>query len=548
MNCPSALFCSLYVDRALSPAETDEIERHVAGCAACTALVAAFAAENRALREVLQTDAAELAEVKIPAFRRPLGLLDMLGFGALTAAYGWLAVAVWTWLGELIPLPRESLNLLGIGELLNIAIGAVLFVLREGVSMIATTIQTVSIVAVVTLVAAGAVGAFGRRRAAAAMSLSLALAAASTLAPSRSDALELRRNQGPITIAAGETIDDSLVLLGGSIEIDGTVNGDLIAIGASVIVRGNVTGDLIACAESVTVEGSIGGNTFGFARNVAIVGGARVQRNLYGFGRDVTVATDGGIDGNALMFGSTNAMRGRVGVDLMSFAADHEISGTVTRNATAFGNTVRLLASARIGGDLVARLGDEENLQVAPGAMVGGATDVRIDERRPPENQYQSASYYFGQVVRLASAFVVGLLLLWMFPGLRTVSLPSGGAALRDAGIGLLVLIGLPIACVIALVTIVGIPIGVLGVMLWLVGLYLAKIVLAVFIGRLLFAARGGVEPHHAALLLAGLVLVLIVVNLPGIGGFMNFVLTILGLGMLVTWLLQAFGAGPRVA
>jgi hypothetical protein len=64
-------------------------------------------------------------------------------------------------------------------------------------------------------------------------------------------------------------------------------------------------------------------------------------------------------------------------------------------------------------------------------------------------------------------------------------------------------------------------------------GVYLAKVVLAQFIGARILQAPA--TPRHYTITLGvGLALVIVLVNLPFIGGLLNFVMTVLGLGMLV--------------
>jgi len=63
----------------------------------------------------------------------------------------------------------------------------------------------------------------------------------------------------------------------------------------------------------------------------------------------------------------------------------------------------------------------------------------------------------------------------------------------------------------------------------------------AQMIGRRLFASPHGV-PHYAATLLAGLVIVIVAINLPWIGWLIGIVLTLLGLGMIVTYLAERSG------
>ena len=116
------------------------------------------------------------------------------------------------------------------------------------------------------------------------------------------------------------------------------------------------------------------------------------------------------------------------------------------------------------------------------------------------------------------------------------VSVGKGIEALKTGGIGLLTVIGLPMLASIAAITIVGIPIALLGFALWLIGIYVAKIVTAVLFGRLFLEAS---NRHYAVMLLAGLVAVLVAINIPFVGGLLNFVLTILGLGILTEQIIR---------
>jgi hypothetical protein len=104
--------------------------------------------------------------------------------------------------------------------------------------------------------------------------------------------------------------------------------------------------------------------------------------------------------------------------------------------------------------------------------------------------------------------------------------------------------VAVPIIAVLVAATIIGIPVAMLGLLLWLAGLYLAKVVLAHVIGARLVDMSG--NPRHFAVALAiGLLLVMVAVNLPFIGGLLNFVLTICGLGLLVLFVWRTFRDEP---
>jgi hypothetical protein len=216
------------------------------------------------------------------------------------------------------------------------------------------------------------------------------------------------------------------------------------------------------------------------------------------------------------------------------------LRGNVQRNVEVHAATVTLLAPARVGGNLTSHVNDPASVQVAPGATVVGTVDTQVDERfgapRESRNKYLTAGFYVGQMIRLGAAFVTGLLLLWLFPGLQTLSFANAGAALRAMGLGLVAAVTLPVFVIIACITVVGIPIGIIAGILWALGLYFAKTVVAQLIGRHLFKTRDGATPHYAATLLAGLVIVLIAVNLPWVGWLAGLVFTLTGLGMLVSY------------
>src|SRR5262249_14612946 len=102
-----------------------------------------------------------------------------------------------------------------------------------------------------------------------------------------------------------------------------------------------------------------------------------------------------------------------------------------------------------------------------------------------------------------------------------------------------------PVAAVIIGITLIGLPIALISVAVWALGLYLAKIVLAAFVGRALFPSQG---TSIALALIAGLLPILIVVNLPYVGGIANLILSCLGFGALLLAIYQSSRRTAAVA
>jgi cytoskeletal protein CcmA (bactofilin family) len=526
----------MYADDALPPEQLAAVTAHLRGCAACSARVAALRTERVALRAALQSDD---APTKVPAFAPPARSRDvlLLTLGVLGVAA--VAGGFWTAVLQAVPSGLQWLNPFQTGELAERAIGLIAFFFNEGNTMLTSALNLVAATLAVGLVAWTTLSV-AKGRGSAAMLASLLIVVLAL--PKVGHALELRHGDGVITVGAGETIDDTLIAAGQTVAVDGTVNGDLFAFGRAVTIRGNVTGNVITAAETVTIEGTVGGDIVGAGRGVSLRG-THVGRNFFGFGRDLAFDRSAEVAGNVLTFGDTMNIDGRVGMDLATFGNNVLVTGSVQRDFEAYAEQISVLPTARIGRNVTAHVDNNDKLQVAEGATIGGTTDRKIVEREHRRNRYATTGFYVRQVVRIGAAFLTGLLLLWVFPVLRTLSLPTVGAALRSGGIGLAAAIVMPVAAVLACITIVGLPIGILTFVLGAIGLYFGKTIIAQMIGRALFQSPVGL-PHYAATLIAGLAIVIIAINLPVVGGIVNFVLTVLGFGMIVTVLLGRYNSG----
>jgi len=385
--------------------------------------------------------------------------------------------------------------------------------------------------------------AFSATRRRAFIGMAASLLAVVVALPSIGHAYEIRHNEnGAVTVAADETINDTLFAAGQTVTIDGTINGDLLAFGQEVTVRGNVTGNLVTGAQSVTIEGTVGGTVLSAGEDVTLAN-ARVGRDFYGFGNGVGIGSGANVAGNAMGFGETVNVDGRVGIDFKGFGSKVTVSGAVEGDVDGFGQTVNVESTARVGGNVTGHVDSAGDLKVADGAVIGGTKSEQIVEREQRRNHYERFGYYFGQVTRLAGAFLTGLVLLWLFPALREVSLPNVMAVLRSFGIGLAAAVTLPVAAVIVCFTIVGIPLGVLTFVLGAIGLYFSKAVIAQIIGRGVLRNRP-TPPHFAVTLLVGLLIVIVAINLPWIGGLANLLLTLVGFGVIVSLIFARLNRG----
>ncbi len=534
MTCPSELTLSCYADGALAPEDLGGLEAHIGECARCRALLENLSLESRALRSAMRSTEVPGA---IPAFApRPT-------ISRLVAWLGWIALSAWAvdtawmslastdsipgWLGWLAP------DATGIG--IGLLVGFVLSLVTEGGEMMKDAFLATgwTILAVSAAVGAWLLLRRGGRRTAS-LCLSLGIATLLLTAAPPGHAFEIRRDEDRVIVAAGEVIDDTLLVMAEDVLIEGTVTGDLLVMGETVTLRGRVGGMLLAAAETLDVEGEVAGSVLGMGEKVALRAPS-FAGNLYAMGQTVTVHAATDVAGNVVLMAEEVEMHGSVGRDLLTLARKAVLFGSVEHGFRAHGESVELAETARVGGDLTVMVRSEDKLRVDPGAIVEGERNQSImPEHRSP---YLTPGYYLGQGLKLLAALVTGLVLFRLVPALGGLRLDSGGDLLKAGGLGLVALVATPILAGMAVLTLIGAPLGLTAFLIWLLAVYAAGIVAAALVGRLLLKE----DQVRALSLLVGLAVLFVLLSIPLLGALVRLLAIVVGLGLLLQWARQAW-------
>ena len=262
--------------------------------------------------------------------------------------------------------------------------------------------------------------------------------------------------------------------------------------------------------------------------------------DLWVAGENVGIDEEAQVRRNATVATRTLSVEGVIEKDLYTAAESVELSGVVGEDLEAAADRVRLIGEARVGGNLRFRSNSEDRLHVAESASVDGEVEFLGSPRGlDGRNRYTSVRFYLWQLARLIAAFLVGMAFLSIVPGANSLSFGAGIDALKTAGVGFLAMISVPIMAVLVAFTLIGLPLSIIALVTWLLGIYLAKIVVGAVVGRMLLSRSGSLP----LTLLMGLSIVIVAVNLPFIGGAINLVLTIVGLGLLVQYLIGVLPA-----
>ena len=414
---------------------------------------------------------------------------------------------------------------------------SILYFLEEGTAMFDAYLSFI----VLIVVLAGAMGAllwYRRSNAASVGAILLIATSANVFVPQPAHALELRSDEeGMLIVEASETIDDTLLIAASTVRIEGHVTGTVVAAAQSIEVLGRIDGNLIAAAQNISISGSVGELLIGTSSSLDVEG-AKIGGDIIYAGERISIDDDSEVGGNGVVAGARMALDGDLAKDLYVFTELAEIRGTVGRSLEAFANRIWLKDNAHIKGDLRWRSDNPQSLEQDDTARVDGEiTQLDMPDELRNRSPYTTIEFYLWQLAQFVSAVLVGLVLLWLFPGIRNLSIGSGGEALKSVGIGLVLVLSMPMIALILAITIIGLPFGIITFISWVVGIYVAKVAIGLFLGYMMMAD----SDSRILPIVAGMAAMIVAVNIPWIGGVISFLITVLGLGILAMAVLEHF-------
>jgi cytoskeletal protein CcmA (bactofilin family) len=529
MECYSEQTCAIFVDGELPADEARRMRDHLVTCPHCRKLVDALRAENRVLSESLQElpeEAASLAP--FPGSRWSWLWGDLAVLAALLA----LGSVVSAWFNRLeVPGALEWFNPFSLSGVTNVMFNLSDYLVHGGTAMLTEYAAVVGGLLLLLLLGGSAL-LLGRRSRMLKPGLGLLMVLLALSLPS--SALE-RRHAEFVTVPASETVDDSLLASGNTVRVEGVVNGDLLAFAQTLEVRGTIRGDLVSFAKRTLVSGNVEGHIFNFSQSFDLDG--QLSHSIYGWSRSFRVGDRGHV-GDGIVAGAGDlSLEGEVKRSATIFAGNADVSGSIGRELTMAGGSLTLTNTARVGGDLTARIHQLKDVHIADGATIAGKRDIQVRVR---QSHFTRPKFYLHQAIWIAAAMLVGWLCLVLFPGFVQACTQAVGSGWRSLGLGFAVLVGVPIATIVVAVTLVGLPLAFMFLALYLVALYLAKIWVGAFLGRALLKPAGTTKHDWLLSLLVGLLILTILGVIPYLGGLVHFVIVCLGLGAFAWQLYQA--------
>jgi cytoskeletal protein CcmA (bactofilin family) len=520
MECYSEQIVSIFVDGELAAEEAKSLRDHLATCRRCRELLDALRAENRVLSESLQELPEEAGSpADYSSLPRSLEWSDL----AVVAAVLALGSIVVGWIDKLsIPEALQWLNPFSVSGRTNLIFNLTDYFANGGAAMLDDYIAVVGKIFLLLLLGGGAL-LLGRRWRLHQPGLRLLIV---LLALSLSGFALERRHSEFVMVAADETLDDTLLASGNTVRVEGVVNGDLLAFGGTVEVRGTVKGDVVCFAKRTVVSGTVEGRIYNVSNSLDVDG--QLGHSIYGLTQSLRVDSRGHVGDGILVGAGDVSLEGEVKRSVTMFAGNADVSGSIGRELTMAGDSLTVTNTARIGGNLSARVHELKNVHIADGATIAGERDIQLRVR---ENRFTRPRFYFYQAVWLAAALLVGWLCLVLFPGFFRGSTRAVGSGWRSLGLGVAVLAGVPVAIILTAITLVGLPVSLMLLAAYLPAIYLAQIWVGAFLGRMLLKPAGDAKSDWLMGLLLGLLVLIIVGYIPYLGWLVHLGVVCLGLG-----------------
>jgi cytoskeletal protein CcmA (bactofilin family) len=527
VSCPHEWQLSAYADAGLDAATVRALETHLVGCARCRRRVIALRDEARVLRHLAHE------RLTAPAAPAPAGRGIALGLPTSVAALALASFAASALQGSL-PRPVRWLapsERLGVTSMFF----DLLFAVRESFSAwfdFAFALAALGVAAGVAYLAADLLVRRSRGGARTA-ALLLALAGAAALAPDAAQAKIEVREQDEVTVGADETVEGSLVALGDDVTIEGTVRGDLLAFGDRLRLRGTVEGNVFCAGENVEIAAKVSGSVHCAGYDLAAA--PVVSGNLYAAGRDLSVEAAARVGGDLAVGCNECLVQGESARDLLVAGDEVVLEGRAARDVTIHAGDVSFGAGASYPGAISLHMPQGKEPEVASGAALGPITREQLDGDGTPTpiRRISQAERIRGRLVLIASAFVVGLVLFALAPGMFAVRVESTGRFFGAVGMGFAVLVVVPVALVLLAITVLGIPAALFGALVLVSLVFVGPVVVAAVVGRAVMRSGGESFRDFAVALGVGLLLFGVLASLPAVGGLATFVLVLEGVGLL---------------
>lgn len=338
-------------------------------------------------------------------------------------------------------------------------------------------------------------------------------------------------NSGSTTVSNNETLKNAY-LAGNTVNVNGTITEDLLAAGNTITVTGPVNNNANIAGNSITLNSTVGKSLRATGSNITI--NNNIGSDLLVAGGAINLGPSATVNDDFLAAGGTIDLSGQVNGKAYLSGGQITINGKVNGDVIIKGSgKVTVGSNAIIGGNLNYQA--QEEAMISSGAKINGNVDFKkIANQNFASKKIKTGMTLFSLGTALAT-YILLLVLIYLLPKLmRTATEKSFAKPWENMGTGFVYLIVIPFAAFVLLFTLIGIPISLLGLGLYMTTIGLAKILVPILTGSLIYkwVKKDKVYRLDWATALIGIIATTILGMIPVIGWIPMFVLFLIALSL----------------
>lgn len=312
-----------------------------------------------------------------------------------------------------------------------------------------------------------------------------------------------------------EDLMGDVYVAGGDVIIDGNIEGDLLVAGGNVVINGDITEDIRVAGGTVLLNGFVG-------QDVAAAGG------------QVTFGRESEVVGSVVVGGMNIEMNGIVMGKAYMGGSEVRLDGTFEQDINGGADILTINEQAVIVGGITMKVGEKPS--IASGATITG--DQRLEQVEQKESMERNE--FKEEVVVFFQGFLMtvlgGAILIRFLPTVMdTAAALTHKSWLRVLGWGVIKLLVVPFVAVLLMVTVIGLPVGIVAILLYIIAIMISGWITAYMLGNKIAALSGYTPLRNRYLqLVIGATIIAVASRLPYVGGIVQLLSLLTGLGALL--------------
>lgn len=351
-------------------------------------------------------------------------------------------------------------------------------------------------------------------------------------------------------VVINQPVYEDLYVAGGNITINAPIYGDLVVAGGTIVINDSISGDILVAGGDITFNGQVGDDIRCAGGNIRISRDVRGDLVITGgniiIDRSVTVGAILGAGGDARVHGNVlGNVKGGFGKLVLNGDVGRDFdcrAGNMTLNGSIRGRSILAAQSINLGNN--ASFLNDIRYWTARGEMdfskhIRNGKAVYDPSLRIRESQW----YYLGMTSFLAflwyigTAFLMILIIQYLFSStMKKAADASSAHPVKSFGLGLSLVIGLPVAAVVAFITLIGVPVGLLLLIAFVIIVLLATVISATVVANRInnFYGKGWNNWHVSFAALGVFILLKLVFMIPFAGWLAMLLIVCMALGSIL--------------